>query len=72
MAAVRRRMTYETGSTHVRTVADEALSAGHGVCQDFAHVIIGVCRLRGIPSRYVSGYLFDPRATGDGYSALHA
>jgi transglutaminase-like putative cysteine protease len=72
MAAVLGRMTYETGSTHVRTVADEALSAGHGVCQDFAHVMIGVCRLHGIPSRYVSGYLFDPRATGNGNSASHA
>jgi transglutaminase-like putative cysteine protease len=72
MAAVRQRMTYETGSTHVRTVADEALSAGHGVCQDFAHVMIGVCRLHDIPSRYVSGYLFDPKATGNGNSASHA
>lgn len=72
MAAVRGRMTYETGSTHVRTVADEALSAGHGVCQDFAHVMIGVCRLLGIPSRYVSGYLFDPRAGTNGSSASHA
>ena len=72
MAAVRQRMTYETGSTHVRTVADEALAAGHGVCQDFAHVMIGVCRLHEIPSRYVSGYLFDPRAAGNGNSASHA
>ena len=47
MAAVRGRMTYETGSTDVRTLADEALTAGHGVCQDFAHVMIGVCRLKG-------------------------
>lgn len=72
MGAVRGRMTYETGSTHVRTVADEALAAGRGVCQDFAHVLIGVCRLHGIPARYVSGYLFDPRATGNGNSASHA
>ncbi len=72
MAAVRQRMTYETGSTHVRTVADEALAAGHGVCQDFAHVMIGVCRLHEIPSRYVSGYLFDPQAAGNGNSASHA
>ena len=72
MHAVRGAMTYETGSTHVRTVADEALSAGHGVCQDFAHVMIGVCRLHGIPARYVSGYLFDPQATGNGNSASHA
>jgi transglutaminase-like putative cysteine protease len=72
MAAVRQRMKYETGATHVRTVADEALTAGHGVCQDFAHVMIGVCRLHGIPARYVSGYLFDPRSSGDGISASHA
>ena len=72
MTAVRGRMKYETGSTHVRTLADEALSAGHGVCQDFAHVLIGVCRLHGIPARYVSGYLYDPRASGNGNSASHA
>ena len=57
-------MTYEPGSTHVRTIADEALAAGHGVCQDFAHVMIGVCRLHGDPGRYVSGYLFDPQRDG--------
>ena len=47
-----------------RTLADEAFAAGHGVCQDFAHVMIGVCRLHGIPARYVSGYLYDPRRDG--------
>ena len=40
-------MTYETGTTDVETLANEALAAGHGVCQDFAHVMIGVCRLHG-------------------------
>jgi transglutaminase-like putative cysteine protease len=72
MAAVRSRMTYETGATDVQTLADEALVAGHGVCQDFAHVMIGVCRLKGIPARYVSGYLFDPTAGGNGDTASHA
>ena len=72
MTGVRGRMKYETGATHVRTLADEALSAGHGVCQDFAHVLIGVCRLHGIPARYVSGYLYDPKATENGSSASHA
>jgi transglutaminase-like putative cysteine protease len=72
MSAVRGRMRYETGSTDVRTVADEALAAGHGVCQDFAHVLIGVCRLHEIPTRYVSGYLFDTHADGDATSASHA
>jgi len=72
MAAVRERMTYESGSTDVETLANEALAAGHGVCQDFAHVMLGVCRLNGIPSRYVSGYLYDPKSEGNGNTASHA
>ena len=72
MAAVRERMTYESGTTDVETLANEALAAGHGVCQDFAHVMIGVCRLKGIPARYVSGYLYDPKSTRNGDTASHA
>ena len=59
------------GTTNVHTTADEALAAGRGVCQDFAHVMIAACRVRGIPARYVSGYLYDPRANG-GEGASHA
>ena len=40
---------------------------GRGVCQDFAHVFIGVCRLKGIACRYVSGYVHQP-----GELATHA
>ena len=72
MAAVRTRMTYETGSTDVETLANEALAAGHGVCQDFAHVMLGVCRLDDVPARYVSGYLFDATSNGNGETASHA
>ncbi len=64
MRVVRRRLTYEQGSTHVHTTAEEALSDGRGVCQDFAHVSIGVCRALGLPARYVSGYLSDPKRNG--------
>jgi transglutaminase-like putative cysteine protease len=60
MRAVRAAMTYERGTTNVHTTAAEALTEGVGVCQDFAHVMIGACRARGIPARYVSGYLYDP------------
>jgi transglutaminase-like putative cysteine protease len=64
---VRDSMTYERGTTHVHTRADEALADGRGVCQDFAHVLIGLCRAHGVPARYVSGYLFDPNGgNGDG------
>ena len=68
---VRGSMTYERGTTDVHTRADEALADGRGVCQDFAHVLIGVCRARGVPTRYVSGYLFDPNGDGD-HGASHA
>jgi transglutaminase-like putative cysteine protease len=54
---VRERIAYETGKTHVATTAEEALSAGHGVCQDHAHVFIAAARGLGVPARYVSGYL---------------
>jgi transglutaminase-like putative cysteine protease len=64
MHGVGSAMTYERGSTNVHTTAAEALAEGRGVCQDFSHVMLGVCRAAGIPARYVSGYLFDP-AHGD-------
>jgi transglutaminase-like putative cysteine protease len=71
MRAVRAAMTYERGTTHVHTTAAEALADGRGVCQDFAHVMIGACRSRGVPARYVSGYLHDTRANG-GEGESHA
>jgi transglutaminase-like putative cysteine protease len=57
IAAVRDRMRYERGTTTVSTTATDALEIGSGVCQDFTHVALGVLRARGIPARYVSGYL---------------
>ncbi len=50
-------MAYEIGRTDAKTTAEEAAAAGHGVCQDHAHVFIGCARLLGIPARYASGYL---------------
>ena len=50
-------MTYLPGSTGVNTVAAEAWTARAGVCQDYAHLVIGALRHVGIPARYVSGYL---------------
>ena len=52
------------GSTGVRTSAQEAWSLRKGVCQDIAHLTLGMLRAVGIPSRYVSGYLF-PLAGGE-------
>lgn len=54
---IRDHVSYETGQTEVSTTAEEAVGARVGVCQDHAHIFIGAARARGIPARYVSGYL---------------
>jgi transglutaminase-like putative cysteine protease len=55
--AVYDRIKYQRGVTGVHSTGAEAWEAGQGVCQDFAHVLIGALRSLGIPARYVSGYL---------------
>ncbi|MFT0846965.1 transglutaminase family protein [Actinomycetaceae bacterium L2_0104] len=50
-------MEYRSGVTGVNSTAQEAWAARSGVCQDIAHVTLGVLREAGIPARYVSGYL---------------
>ncbi len=50
--------TYDPDATHVQTTINEMLSIKRGVCQDFAHLMIALCRYKGIPTRYVSGYHF--------------
>lgn len=56
---------YQPGVTDADSPIDLALSAGRGVCQDFAHIMLAVCRSWGVPARYVSGYLFTDREAGD-------
>ena len=48
---------YRVGVTGVRTPAAMALHLGSGVCQDYAHILLAVLRLLGVPARYVSGHL---------------
>jgi transglutaminase-like putative cysteine protease len=48
---------YEKGATHVHSSILDSLASGAGVCQDFAHILLAVVRMRGVPARYVSGYL---------------
>jgi transglutaminase-like putative cysteine protease len=60
---LRESLRYAPGTTGVHTSATEALEAGSGVCQDFAHAAIAVLRCSGVPARYVSGYL-HPKAEG--------
>ncbi|HVA80237.1 MAG TPA: transglutaminase family protein [Candidatus Binataceae bacterium] len=54
---IRGQFAYEPGATNVRSDLNHILQVGGGVCQDFAHLTIGVLRLAGVPARYVSGYL---------------
>jgi transglutaminase-like putative cysteine protease len=54
---VHRSLDYEWGITGVGTTASEALAAGRGVCQDYAHIMLAACRAAGVPARYVSGHL---------------
>lgn len=55
------RFSYVPGVTSVKTRAEEALAGGQGVCQDYAHIFISLCRLAGVPARYVAGMI-----TGEG------
>ena len=56
-------MTYKMGATGVRTTAAEALAIGTGVCQDYAHLMLAVSRVCGLPARYVSGHLLGQGGT---------
>jgi transglutaminase-like putative cysteine protease len=60
---VYRAMSYRAGATGVRTTAAEALALGVGVCQDYAHIMLALCRVCGLPSRYVSGHLLGQGGT---------
>lgn len=59
MDAVRDAVEYDIGSTDSGTTAKDVLAAGHGVCQDHAHVFISAARTIGVPSRYVNGYFLN-------------
>jgi transglutaminase-like putative cysteine protease len=56
---------YEPGVTRADSPIDHTLEARRGVCQDFAHVMLAICRGWGVPARYVSGYLLTDREHHD-------
>lgn len=58
-----RELTYAHGATGVRTPAAAAYALRRGVCQDYAHIMLAVCRLCGLPARYVSGHLLGEGGT---------
>jgi transglutaminase-like putative cysteine protease len=65
--AVLDAVDYVQSSTDAQTTAAQALKLGRGVCQDHAHIFISAARLRGVPARYVAGYLM-----ADGEEQTHA
>ncbi len=72
MRLIHREWPYTTNATHVGTTLPELLRDRRGgVCQDFAHLMLGICRRNGIPSRYVSGYLYTGRGLHSG-DVMHA
>lgn len=76
-ATFERRFRYDPEATDVHSTPAELFERGGGVCQDFAHALIGVLRLAGVASRYASGYVYDPVGAEEGEhvrgaSASHA
>jgi transglutaminase-like putative cysteine protease len=65
------RLRFDTQATDPETNAEDAFSAGHGVCQDFAHIFISLARQLRIPARYISGH-FNRRDGANVQDAAHA
>jgi transglutaminase-like putative cysteine protease len=57
-------LAYAPGATAIGIEVEEVLAKGEGVCQDYAHLAVAMCRSIGIPARYVSGYLFTSSDAG--------
>lgn len=56
-------MEYVQGATDISTTAEQAVAQGRGVCQDYAHILVALLRMDGIPARYVCGLMWGEGAT---------
>lgn len=63
MHSVNKTLEYKKGVTEITTTAEQAMALGCGVCQDYAQIMVALCRMAGIPARYVVGMM-----TGEGES----
>lgn len=63
---------YIKGITSIETTVDDILEHRAGVCQDFAHLMLQLLRMAGIPARYVSGYICPNKSGMRGEGATHA
>ena len=75
-ARIHKEFAYDNAATDVATTIEHVLKIRRGVCQDFAHVLIGAMRAFCLPARYVSGYLLTKPPEGKeklvGTDASHA
>lgn len=63
MTALYSHFQYIPQVTDIFTTAEQAMALGKGVCQDYSHILLSLCRMENIPCRYVVGML-----TGEGAS----
>lgn len=71
-AFIYNQFEYKQGITSVETKLDEVWNLKGGVCQDFAHMLLVMLRMAGMPSRYVSGYICPKNKDLRGEGATHA
>ena len=75
-ARIHQEFSFDPRATTVGTSLEEFFRNRRGVCQDFAHLMIGCLRALGLPARYISGYLETAPPTGQvklvGADASHA
>jgi transglutaminase-like putative cysteine protease len=55
---IHRNVEYLSGSTNSQTSAYDTVTQRTGVCRDFAHLAIALCRALSIPARYFTGYAY--------------
>jgi transglutaminase-like putative cysteine protease len=72
--SVHEALVYEQGVTRFDTPVAEVVRARRGVCQDFAHLSVAICRHAGVAARYVSGWLYRPdgREPGESHAWMEA
>ena len=68
--AVHEAFSYQPGATSAHESGEDAFARKQGVCQDYAHVMLSLLRLEGIPARYVTGMLMGEGASHAWVEAL--
>ncbi len=72
MSDTRELLEYKRGITTTTSNVCDVLDAKVGVCQDFAHIGLSLLRERGVPCRYVSGYLYQEGETLESHAWCEA